>query len=477
MVQQYLDGIVRSYGSGLIDDSLAVAAGISDQCQSNGVLLDRVSHEIIEGILREGGHRVVSDVATFQRLGVDRKKLRTTRMRYVVAAFLVERSDALKMIERCCDQVHTAGGRAILLSQQSRFDETKMTTRVRDPSGVPQLADGAHQVAVPSAAGDAGNTADATVVSKLPLLSTDLTYIMLFRVGDSYLDVSFFVTVPVQAMGRGIGEGYATSLAVSGVNTHRVEGKFEAVQRVFITDGDGAISRAERFLSRPDIPTHRLHLKCFVHKVCTLMEDMASLHAALASVLANVALSVKGPGAVLTFRKVVREVVMSALTIVRDALPPMPVLARNERLLNLLLPEDTMPVIKRRTTLLSMASGDWSDPTHLVHYVTSDLDDDAIKAAFRKMFVDALVGDGPHSFPSRSWVGAGDTPTWVGCLLAIHNIFPRRFSSSAVGCPPASRKNRPPTHSLPTRQLTTTSRRGSSARELRPWLCDHRCRW
>ena len=98
-----------------------------------------------------------------------------------------------------------------------------------------------------------------------------------------------------------------------------------------------------------------------------MKHEMTNVIAGLVSTLTNVALSLHGPAAIVTFRKAAKKVVLQRLLIVRGRGLQPRIVERNSAVLRALLPQTDQATAKVRTILLSLANGDWEDSRHIYH--------------------------------------------------------------------------------------------------------------
>eukprot|EP00959_Pyramimonas_sp_CCMP1952_P318149 6657708-Pyramimonas_sp.AAC.1 len=154
-------------------------------------------------------------------------------------------------------------------------------------------------------------------------------------------------------MTAGKGENYAAAVEASGLDRSGVSRLFKHGQRVVRADGGGAIARAERFFSVLDPGQLALHNKCHVHRAVTAKHDAFSLRSGLIRSLTHTALALAGPSCMLKFRRIVGDIVMMRLNIVRGTLPRPRVVAQSADALHRLSPGlHDITATKRGTIIL-----------------------------------------------------------------------------------------------------------------------------
>lgn len=100
-------------GHQVLGDALDIAGRIAleqDNCNREDVF-DQAAKVIMDDLVRAGGGKLASDTATAERLNVDRRQLRRTRMRFAAAAVLIQRSEGIAHVAsmlRTCAQVRWA---------------------------------------------------------------------------------------------------------------------------------------------------------------------------------------------------------------------------------------------------------------------------------------------------------------------------------------------------------------------------------
>lgn len=224
-------------GFGVLDVALAAASTAAAAASEDSDIFDKAARRVVEDLLNLGRAKVVSDLAEAQRLEVDRKTLRKSRNRFASAAVLLQHTAAQKMIKSVLAAVRSRRGRAVLLSEHVRYDETPMVSRLRDSNLVYSFSSSLEDTDGPATQGLCLIPAADMKASAKNLLSTEYKYMMLFRCGQTFLAIHWELLVPVQALGRNNGEGYSKALALTGLDLEPFAKDFERVQRAVATWG------------------------------------------------------------------------------------------------------------------------------------------------------------------------------------------------------------------------------------------------
>lgn len=424
-----LDRLRYRAGLGPLQKVVAESASLAVQAaQEHPQWFDDVARRIVDRMVQTGRPKVMSESAEAELLDTSRGKLRRVKNRFAAACILIQRNNARLMMEAVVNAVLADGGEIVCLTECARYDETPMRVRVRESADLINLSSFQGDAGVAPAL--AGLTSQMKFVSELQkLLQVELKYMMLVKLGDMHCAIDWTLLVPVLLMARGTGENYSRCLSLVRLDLSSVRRHVGRVQRLVITDGDGAVARGERHLRDLDPGADHLHLTCMVHKAAAMKEAALALDPHTVVGLTHLTKSLRAPNALTSFRGVVRAMVWERLRIHRNAPSDPRIIERNARHLACFLPL-THRTRVQRAVLLAMANGDWSDHTAVHHHTTAstmEKSDDEIRELFSTAFVSALLWNAPANFPSRNWVEAEVAPSFFGVLALCHGLLGATF--------------------------------------------------
>jgi hypothetical protein len=275
-------------------------------------------------------------------------------------------------------------------------------------------------------------------VGIIKILQTERSFVILVRADVGLMSVQWQLLMSVQRLLRTTAESYAASFLRTGVGSQLVSlgARFLRRQRLVMSDGDAAIALAERALwNSPSFSSwNLLHLTCAVHRAAAARSSVMAQLGRHSQALTHLALSLRAPAAMRTFRSHLRAVLCERLEFRRCSASRVD-LIRNEELLNLVMP----PAVRRyrfaRVTVLGLANGDWASE-RVVHNCSGCCADEwHCKSRFCDELTRCLVTEDLLSYPSRNWQKCEGGPGIVALFTLLHGLLPvvyQRWASTHI---------------------------------------------
>jgi len=232
-------------------------------------------------------------------------------------------------------------------------------------------------------------------------------------------------------MARTTAECFYTSIAVvlRVLCIHTIAETFHRQQKVSVTDGDGAIDKAERAdAPSPDESNRKstLRVLCGVHKTSNFREDSLNLRKTAITFVKHATLSLQFGCNLNAFRTALRILFMHAAVIIRDRLPSAHIRRRNELRLRACLPctDENMDLF---TTLLGLLPGNWD--SRIIETFPPDTETDRQRmATLAGSLTNKIVDCGPIGFPTRNWIQSERAPSWMLRMEVAHRLFSRAYA-------------------------------------------------
>ena len=424
----------------LADGGVAVAAQESETAKLAPIVSDFLVavQRCGQQVRDEEGHRIV-DHSLCQRnaamnsgsfssqaadLNTSRAKLRETRIVHASASLCLLISDVRRLLIAIVADTTAAGGSCVSLTLYVRYDETPMKLVVADSDELWGL--GPEFFSTKDVAADSLAVLNKTIRDCAPakLLQTEYKLAALVCIGARYYLFVFDVVTPIQSLGKTTSCAYWAALKRSedALGLGDIKSKFAFVQRCACTDGDNAIDRAERALQVARPKEQTLRTKCVLHRFCGIRVSVLDIAPHIVKQTKHVVLSLKFGNHMKLFRTAFRTVALKKLKIVRETRPSAAVARRNLEALRRFWPDGDEFILNSHT-LLSICIGDWTDKSRLVHHAPPEVTDATVKAKVVGPFTAAMIGKGPHSFPSRNFLHVENSLQVLGAMELVHGLF------------------------------------------------------
>eukprot|EP00959_Pyramimonas_sp_CCMP1952_P204629 4278938-Pyramimonas_sp.AAC.1 len=135
------------------------------------------------------------------------------------------------------------GSRLMVFYECVQYDETQQRARRKELEGCAAVS---HHGAIIPTADSAMVQVEQKSNTLMKVLQTNRRYAMMIRHTHSYVLISFDIACWLQSMQRGTGECYHECLTESHCkHMDEISKRFERTQRLPMTDGDGAVEKAE----------------------------------------------------------------------------------------------------------------------------------------------------------------------------------------------------------------------------------------
>lgn len=329
----------------------------------------------------------------------------------------------------------------VSLSYFYAADSTPLKLRVNDSGEIMgwKMKNDAQKTSAPVTSPDQSTTATVKI------LQQELRLAVLIRRRDS--DEFQLICGELPAELRVLDHGTAETLCQTYYDTIRIPGFLEAEKHFkrihFITTGDmdGANLRQENAHANIEEKTYglragRLQFPCRVHRFATVNGKTYDLAKYFISGTTSLALGQRGGGQVKALRKIVGDLLVQRLRIMRGSFPPgegTEEFIYRSALLDLLLPATSNPGInesgtaeriqvKQRCVLDYWLQGDWTSEQVRVYVSNNGPSDAVICQELRDTVAWALVPHGNDAFPMHRWTGAKKSNDYTTLLMCCHKV-------------------------------------------------------
>lgn len=363
-------------------------------------------------------------------LGQDHKMstamVRNHVQRYYAAIFHSMRQASRRMLSSLVAGVQAAGGECLVFSEFASYDETPLSLKVRALEDFSDLVRGPREPAEGAAAMvEVSKNKD----SAAKIVQSECVISVLFRLGDRYQEVHFEVPVSLSVVDRCTGETYTAVQEAARPPLEDVASCFRRTDRHAMTDGDTAVSRAERAMAQRGPQRLVNHGVCRVHKISSLAtRGIDALVSDDVSSLIRIALALQPAPAMKLFRRCLRETLAQRLVILRGA----PSVAAEQHRLAVLdafcpIVQGDRSSIVRRTIVQCWANGNYMNKERFEVYLNGPYERSEVLHSLCTDFVHAVAGRPPGVYPRHRWTGASRTLQRIGLLLNMHGLFQEAF--------------------------------------------------
>lgn len=404
---------------GIGRSSMALGALPADAENNGRALFSQIDFAVAQEFVRT--ERVQTNEAIAEAAGCHAHSEVTDLKSMMGAAVVhIEKAALAKVLDSLTNKVMAAGGRCISLTIRHRYDETPLKARARAALAereAPQPSDGE----APHATMSLWDTACAKIVQH------ELCGSALFVLHGKHELLTFELPVGLHSVERTTAEVYLHMAEQVSPALDKLSARFERVQRLAATDGDNAIGKAERALSvalQPRVAC--LHTTCDAHRTSAIARKIADMTPSETSGMIQLALTLSAAGAMRSFRKILRKVVVDRL-LIRQSEPGLLAQERRQSLLDLFCPvqpENGSTLIRRRV-VEALANGDWDQAgcvEHVCKGCCRSREDTAGKMA--SMLCNILARQACPVFPRSRWTRADRTLRWLGMLWSLHRLLP-----------------------------------------------------
>lgn len=379
--------------------------------------------------------------AEAEKLGISTKVHRTLMHASACAAILVARQDAGRFIARVTREAIQAGGRALTLYDEARYDETSMLTRTKDPDMSCATARSAAELAVDKWSTFVREALGVSHVAKI--VQTIRSGGVLYQLSSGEF-VFLRVGVPswLQIISEGKGENYYRCLQSAdwrGVIPKDVRDLFGRQQRCVCTDADSAVDRAERAWAASDPQLCVLKTKCQIHKVAHWNETVFAQAEGVVCHLRHIGLALSAGGAMRSFHLTWRAVVERLVDFQAGVAPNPQDIRKNIGMCDMFMPSTSRRNKLARSVLLRLVNGCWADASVVTHKCSgccSSASD--CRSKISKHLVRMIAGSVPTIWPKGRWTGAEDAICWLGLCESVHSLLSTAFIEWAGGRAAAS---------------------------------------
>lgn len=409
-------------------------ARIADCCAGHPLQKDSLAWKMCDYQLfsKQLGMGIEAEAA---HLGTHRAKSLEMLSASALASLAVWRRDAFSMCASLVKGVQAAGGRLLVWTEQLRYDETPMRTRVvdgeaiaatpfpRDNNSERRIVDTTTQTSLPVVS----MTCEATHIAKI--LQTERHYSMLVHLPqEGYQHIVFSVPCWLQSLSRTTGEAYMNALNMSALDGDaELAAAFARKQRVVCTDGASSCARHER-VQEKSTGRPALSVLCEIHKVYHWFQSVFGTMSKHTARLHDVAKVLQAGDAMRTFRLALRTFLTQNLEYKPQSRPRDSDIRRNIALLDTFLPAASRTNRLRRATILALANGDWRRRGTFEHHCWGCCRNEAhCVQKLATTFVACVASCAPPSWPESRWTGFDLSIEWQGLLEAIHGALSCAF--------------------------------------------------
>ena len=354
------------------------------------------------------------------------------------AALMLFRHDAAKFCERAHDELVQQGSVPMSITEHTRYDETPMKARVKDPEKFGG-DDRSTTLALASTGALRGIATECVSTHVVKVLQTERKVSMLYKLpSGAFLAIKLVVPTWLQSLCDGKAETYFQALLATRLELpQNLMASFKRRQRFVCSDSDAAVLKCERCVSAALPTATTLHTKCEIHRCYNIHSAVFGQLEGTLSVIKHIALSLNASDAMRAFRASLRELVLDRLDYKAGSVPAARDIERNKQVLDTFLPAVDPSSRLRRAVIMLLANGDWLDRDTVVHHCVGELccaSREACASKFVSFFVSSVAGTSPKVWPQARWLGAEDAIGWVGLLQAVHGLLATAFCRWAGVC-------------------------------------------
>ena len=391
-------------------------------------LFDQKSFQIADSLAGMKHVRSLKSIA--EDTETQAQKVHRTKLRLAAASVLYSRSALVKMLDTLTDAALRCGGECICFTSRVRYDETPMPVRetsAEDPDRVERQA--------LALAGCASKLLDSPKdKASAKLVQHEWSGAALVKVHGCFRLISFSLPVWVSLVDSCCAELYSHLNKVVEPPVDRIASRFSRQQRLVTTDGDGSIAKAERIMEKTSPSLSVLHNKCGMHKVALIPKKFTKQMATDISWLIHLALSLRIPGGMKKFRKILRELLVERLVILQGY-PGHVSDTHRTAALDLFCPAivECPETIMARTTCDVLANGNYRNVVQFEHYERGccrDRQDTEDKLC--TLLTNCLARMQCPVFPTSRWTHADRTLRWLGLLHCMHGLLPVAYERWAA---------------------------------------------
>ncbi|CAK0899143.1 unnamed protein product, partial [Prorocentrum cordatum] len=247
--------------------------------------------------------------------------------------------------------------------------------------------------------------------------------------GPKHLHVIAELPYTLTSVDRKTAEIYAHIGKMQTAGIHdELGGLFQRFDRTSMSDGDGAIAKAERHLGRAEEISHRrckIHLLQGAHEKSSgsVFDETLTEHYHMSKAL-------QAPGGMRAFKNIFREVLSRRMEI-KFGESPMLAADRRRAVIDEFLPRSAaeLKVVKARLIVSMVANGDYDRMGTFEMYAPNADENPAERRHWAlKYYVDAILALGVYPFPRSRWARAAESLRVIGLLAntrcLLQEIFP-----------------------------------------------------
>lgn len=425
-VRAQLGGNAAQAGDLVLGQCLVRVAGLEESTKLRGKrLFDEASLVVAKKLSADSHLRSATAMAT--DTGTDFRKVVAVRFRIGAAAMTCGREVAGRLVHTLTENTMNAGGECLLLTTRFRYDETplRLTTVTREQivdEGVPLGAltlD--HLLAKSMVAEENSPTAK--------LVQVEIQGSMLLKLGTRFHFVSFAIPSSLACVDRCTGRVYFEVLNQSAPKFAALEGRFHRTQRLSTTDGDNACALAERASAVVAPQRGHCHLFCDLHRGALVAKKIYRLMPFEMTGIINISLSLKAPGGMRKFRKILRRVLSDRLVVLHGS--PGPQADRHrEAVLDMYVTVDQQrpSSLSKRLIISRLANGNYENTREVEHYCSgccSSRHDTVLKLC--SVYTRAIAGMRKRCTMRWDWGSLQPAPLafWMQGCVSIACLGPR----------------------------------------------------
>ena len=403
-----------------LHDAMVEAQPLADQQDAT---LDQAVLDISAYYLQPEKYHLASAAVLQETMQLDSAGLQT-RLRRLAATILLQQLHERWLLERQITSSLPVGCLRVYLNAVA-YDETPMKLGIM-AANLP--AETARAGAMPEAFfGCTEREHSKSEASIVKLLQTKAAFAMLVDLPGSSLAIFGHHHSPLQAMSRTTGLALRECLLVStGVSIDA--DKFSLKCRTVACDKAGYNRKGEQLLAhdRGDWCTSMFY--CDIHALANsfakTFEGLAGVHV---KGLLNTALSLRGHGSWVLFRRALEEEILSRDLLLHLGTPPPELYGLKQSILELAMDEGGLKGPDAVVALLSALNGDWSLKEQLEFFWSPHWGQvpnaAAVKGHISHAVLETLCSHRPRLWPRHRWTGFKAAVCDVLLLEVVHGLF------------------------------------------------------
>ena len=387
--------------------------------------------------------RILGKNETSERLDVSKKRL--TRVSNGTASMyvLLERQEAMAMLEETKRELGKQGGYAITTTSQWVGDEAAMPVRAKNRHSEIESRRALTEDKLPVAGTlvkvttddrGRGEGGDTRVFNQI------WRYGVLYKLGDEYISLIFSLCVPLIFQSDKTSETYYDSINMYCLDLRSCvpdRGSYPRRQRLCTSDGDFALARAERAHANLFTDEAHQHKTCIVHRITNRKKEVFKEQVPqLVSFLVDVNLTFKTPVEGRTFRKEISKLLGDPARVMYMTSGVVPHECKQLLfdILQLFLAKRRGRSTWRRAVVETHVHGIRvlnDGRVILMHneaVCRACSSEAACLTRFKTDVARALCPRCPRAFPCRQWTGCEESLDFVG-LLSSFGLFRQAFTN------------------------------------------------